>query len=80
MYWLLLFVWRVLKKQNKIKQHQHQQKTVCVVHYVPVCMQAGVCVCVCSRWMNKTLFSEGSGEDSRSFYIQPLPMRETTIN
>ena len=24
-----------------------------------------------------TLFYEGSGEDSRSFYIQPSPMRET---
>ena len=27
-----------------------------------------------------TSFYEGSGEDSRSFYIQPLPMRETTIS
>ena len=34
-----------------------------------------------TEWMNEwTLFYEGSGEDSRSFYIQPLPMRETTIN
>jgi len=31
--------------------------------------------------MNKiTLFYRGSGENSRSFYIQPSPMRETTIN
>ena len=27
-----------------------------------------------------SFFYEGSGEDSRSFYIQPSPMRETTIN
>ena len=27
-----------------------------------------------------TSFYEGSGEDSRSLYIQPLPMRETTIS
>ena len=31
--------------------------------------------------MNKyTLFYEGIGEDSRSFYIQASPMRETIIN
>ena len=31
--------------------------------------------------MNKLyFFYEGSGEDSRSFYIQPSPMRETTVN
>ena len=34
-----------------------------------------------NEWMNeKNVFYKGSGEESRSFYIQPSPMRETTIN
>ena len=33
-----------------------------------------------NEWKNKLNFYEGSGEDSRSFYIQPSPMMETTIN
>ena len=48
----------------------------------------GLSLWVCMRererereWMNEwTLFYEGCQEDSRSFYIQPSPMRETTMN
>ena len=32
------------------------------------------------RENEETLFNEGSGEDSRSFYIQPSPMKETIEN
>ena len=32
------------------------------------------------RTRKKTLFYEGSGEYSRTFYIQPSPVSETTIN
>ena len=34
-------------------------------------------ICIYKAWMNEqTIFYEGSGEDSGSFYIQPSPKRE----